>query len=277
MWTHRHQDFRVHVLPALKDNYIHLIEPDNAAALMAVDPAEPEPVVAACRTLGKPLTHVLITHHHWDHTGANESLKQAFGCRILGHARDAARIPGIDVEVRAECEALVGGLTFQVLDMPGHTLGHVAWLREDALFCGDVLFGAGCGRIFEGAPVQMWQSLRRLAALPPETRVYCAHEYTEANLRFAAHVAEEIAGAMGAAADERREAVAERMREVRALRAQGLPSVPFTIGGERKANPFLWPLDEGFRQGYARLHGLESGDELAVFTHLRARKDIFRG
>ncbi len=271
MWTHRHQDFRVHVLPALKDNYIHLIEPDNEGGLIAVDPAEPAPVRAACDALGKQLTHVLITHHHWDHTGANEALKEAFGCRILGHARDAARIPALDEGVQAESEAEAGGLAFQVLDAPGHTLGHVVWLRADALFCGDVLFGAGCGRIFEGDPPQMWRSLRRLALLPAQTRVYCAHEYTEGNLRFAMHVAEEMA-------DERlREAVAERLRKVRALRAEKLPSVPSSIGEERASNPFLWPLDEAFRRAYARRHALEEAGEVAVFAHLRARKDAFRG
>ncbi len=267
MWTHDHLvdslRFRVHQLPALADNYIYLIDDDQSDALAAVDPAEEAPVLEACEALGKRLGWILNTHHHWDHSGANEALHRATGCLVIGSAVDSARIPALGRAVRESETIRLGALSASVLDVPGHTRGHLAFLIGDALFCGDTLFGAGCGRIFEGTPEQMWASLKRLAALPGSTRVYCAHEYTEANLRFALLVRPDHAP------------LKERIERVARLRAEGRPSVPSTIAEERATNPFLWPLDADFRREYARVHGLESDRAPVVFAHLRARKDRF--
>jgi len=262
MWSYQHRNFTVHQLPALRDNYIYLIEEQNSDSLIAIDPADATPVRKACTAFGKQLTHVLNTHHHWDHTDGNISLKSSFGCRIVGADIDAERIPAIDDKVAANDLLKVGELDIRVLFVPGHTRGHIAYLLEDALFCGDTLFGAGCGRLFEGSPEQMWHSLTRLAALPDETRVYCAHEYTLANLLFAEHV---DPGHMG---------LTERVARDSKKRAEGLPTVPSTIAEEKRTNPFLWPLDSSFNAGYSEREGVVSSAP-AVFTHIRARKDRF--
>ena len=258
MWSYPHGDFTVHQLPALNDNYIYLIEAGDAVA--AVDPGEAAPVEEACTELDLALTHVLNTHHHWDHTGANLELAARHGCRIVGAAHDAARIPGIDIRIDADSAFRLGQLAVKVLNVPGHTLGHIAYVVGDALFCGDTLFGGGCGRLFEGSPAQMWDSLQRLAALPVDTKVYCAHEYTLSNLRFARRI------------DADNEALAERISRDTRARMEGRPTIPSTIGVELATNPFLRPLSPAFRTAYARAHG-SADDALAVFTAIRAQKD----
>jgi len=269
MWIYQHKHFAVHQLAALSDNYIYLIAPHNSSAnsplLIAVDPAEADPVVAACEQLGRPLTHILNTHHHWDHTGANLELKETYGCTIIGNAADAARIPGIDQALNpgdglAGEDLRLGDLKISVLDVPGHTLGHIAYVIDDALFCGDTLFGAGCGRLFEGTPEQMWHSLSRLALLADDSRVYCAHEYTLANLAFAV------------AMDPDNAALKSRLTHDQKTRQQGKPTIPSTIGMEKASNPFLRPADQAFCAAYAQAHGIDA-DALSVFTHLRACKD----
>lgn len=185
MWSYRHKDFSVHQIAALQDNYIYLIEAHNSEALIAVDPTEAAPVQAACEQLQKRLTHVFNTHHHRDHTDGNLALKDQYSCLVVGAAIDAERIPGIDIPASESSPPEIEGLVVQVLDVPGHTSGHIAFVIWDALFCGDTLFGAGCGRIFEGTPEQMWTSLEKISRLAGQTRVYCAHEYTLANLNFA--------------------------------------------------------------------------------------------
>jgi len=260
MWTYQHDGFRVHQLPALKDNYIYLIEANNGDLLAAVDPAEALPVAHACSRFERPLTHILNTHHHWDHTGGNEELKAQFGVTIIGAAADAERIPGIDIEV-SETEPLdLAGLDVRILALDGHTVGHIAYLIGDAVFCGDTLFGGGCGRVFEGSMGEMWQALEKLAALPPETKVYCAHEYTLANLRFAREV------------DADNSALRERISRDTQTRMEQQPTIPSTIGLELATNPFLRVTDESFRKSYAMKHGI-SDEPVAVFTHLRDSKD----
>jgi len=260
MWTYPHTGFRVHQLPALKDNYIYLIEADNGALLAAVDPAEAAPVVEACRALGKPLTHILNTHHHWDHTGANLELKQQYGCTVVGSSDDADRIPGIDVRVSETEPPALPGIDVRVLTVDGHTVGHIAYLIGDALFCGDTLFGGGCGRVFEGTMPEMWQSLQKLAALPAATKVYCAHEYTLANLRFARE------------ADGDNSALKQRISRDTQTRMEQQPTIPSSIGLELATNPFLRALDAGFCSGYAEKAGI-AAEPLTVFTHLRESKD----
>jgi len=260
MWSYQHAGFIVHQLPALRDNYIYLIEAHTSDALIAVDPAEAVAVRRACKKLDKPLTHILNTHHHWDHTDGNLALKKDFACLIIGSAADAARIPSIDIHVSEESPPQIAGLDIAVLDVPGHTIGHIAYVARGALFCGDTLFGAGCGRLFEGAPEQMWRSLQRLAALDSDTRVYCAHEYTLANLEFAA------------ALDRDNPVLARRIADDRQRRAQQLPTIPSTIATERATNPFLRPMDAQFRRRYAESRQLDD-DALVLFTDIRRRKD----
>ncbi|MCF7820983.1 MAG: hydroxyacylglutathione hydrolase [Mariprofundaceae bacterium] len=260
MWSYQHPGFSVYQLPALNDNYIYLIDVDNSDIMAAVDPADAAPVRKVCRELGKPLTHILNTHHHWDHTDGNKPLKSSFACQVVGAAGDAARIPEIDIEVSEESRLQLGGIDIRIIFVPGHTRGHIAFLLKDALFCGDTLFGGGCGRLFEGTPGEMWSSLSRLAALDDATQVYCAHEYTLANLRFARSV------------DPDNRDLDERISSDTRKRMAQLPTIPSTIGIERATNPFLRPADNEFCTRYATLHSIPT-DALSVFTHLRASKD----
>ncbi len=252
-------------VPALSDNYIYLIHEPGAGVTAVVDPAEAEPVLRAIERKGWNLTLILNTHHHGDHVGGNLRLKQCTGCAIIGSVwdRDRRRIPGIDRGVGDGDVVALGRTSAQVLAVPGHTLGHVAyWFPHDALlFCGDTLFGMGCGRLFEGTAAQMWASLSRLRELPPATAVYCAHEYTEANGRFALSVE-----------PENRDLIA-RMKRVGELRRNGCPTVPFRLTEELATNPFLRPDSEDLRAALALPHATDE----AVFAETRRRKDEFRG
>lgn len=249
-----------HVL-CLKDNYVWLLREPQSGKVAVVDPSEAAPVKAKLAALGWKLTHILNTHHHWDHTGGNLELKQATGATIVGPAADRDRIPGIDVAL-GECETYrFGAEPAMVFDIPGHTRGHIAfWFSEsDALFCGDTLFTLGCGRLFEGTPAQMWTSLLKLRGLPPETRVFCGHEYTQSNARFAVAI------------DPDNKALKTRAATVDAARAKGLPTVPATLAEERATNPFLRADDAAF----ARAQGLDASDPVAVLAAIRSRKDKF--
>ncbi|MDQ7010364.1 MAG: hydroxyacylglutathione hydrolase, partial [Mariprofundaceae bacterium] len=197
---------------------------------------------------------------HWDHTGANLELKSRYGCTIIGAASDAARIPGIDMQADEDTAVQLDGLTADVLSVPGHTRGHIAFVMTGALFCGDTLFAGGCGRLFEGTPEQMWQSLQKLAALPGNTKVYCAHEYTLPNLRFARSV------------DPDNAALETRIHRDTQTRMEQKPTVPSDIVEERTTNPFLRPLDRDFCASYAKQHAIDP-DPVRVFAHLRAGKD----
>lgn len=251
----------IHRIPARKDNYLWLaVEPDTDTVAI-VDPADADPVIATCESLGLGLTHILNTHHHGDHTGGNIALKARYDCVIIGPAADRDRIPGIDIAVGEADTVALGTETAQVFDVPGHTRGHIAfWFaHSEALFCGDTLFAMGCGRLFEGTPEQMWHSLSKFTCLPDETRVYCAHEYTEANARFALTV------------DPRNAALRRRAAKVAKLRAAGKATIPSTMGEERATNPFL-RADEPELQAAL---GLAEADPIAVFAETRRRKDVF--
>ena len=249
-----------HVL-CLKDNYVWLLREPESGLVAVVDPSEAAPVKARLDALGWTLTHIFNTHHHWDHTGGNLALKDATGCTIVGPRADRERIPGIDVALGEGESYRFGEETAQVFDIPGHTRGHVAfWFPDsDALFCGDTLFTLGCGRLFEGSPAQMWTSLSKLRGLPPATRVFCGHEYTQSNARFALAV------------DPDNSALKSRAARVDAARAKGLPTVPSTLAEERATNPFLRADDPAF----AKAQGLDARDPVAVFTAIRAAKDKF--
>lgn len=235
-------------ISAWSDNYVYLLRDAETGKTAVIDPTEAAPVVAALERQGLTLDRIVNTHHHADHIGGNADLKSRYGCDVVGPARDRNRIRTMDHGLQDGDVLRVGSSEAQVLFIPGHTTGHIAlWFEADAaLFCGDTLFSLGCGRLFEGTAEQMWASLSRLAALPPETRVYCAHEYTEANGRFALTV------------DAGNPDLQARMREVRELRAQGRATVPSTLGLEARTNPFL-------RAGSARR-----------FAELRQAKDEFR-
>ena len=234
-------------IPVLTDNYIYLMHGGDETAV--IDPAVAEPVLAAAAARGWTITQILNTHWHPDHVGANLAIKAATGCRITGPAGEQGKIPGIDRAVVDGDTVQVGASAGRVIDVPGHTAGHNAYYfaGSDTLFCGDTLFALGCGRLFEGTAAQMSVSLAKLMALPDDTAVYCAHEYTQANARFAVTVEPDNA-ALGA-----------RVIEIGALRAAGRPTVPSTIGRERATNPFV-------RAG-----------SVAEFAARRAAKDGFRG
>jgi len=252
---------RIEQIPVLRDNYIYLARDDSGEACAAIDPAAASPVLAALDRLGWTLTHILNTHHHHDHVGGNLELKRATGCAIVGNRVDAQRIPGIDVAVGDGDEVSLGAATARVIDVSGHTIGHIAYWFEaaDALFCGDTMFSLGCGRLFEGSPGQMWASLLRLRGLSPSARVYCAHEYTESNARFALTI------------DPDNPALRRRADEVRDLRARGLPTVPSTLAQERATNPFLRADDPALLAAA----GLAGQSAVAAFAEIRRRKDVF--
>ena len=251
----------IHQIPVLDDNYVYLAHDPDSGATAVVDPAVHEPVLAALEEKGWTLSHILNTHHHGDHVGGNMAIKQATGCTIVGPRADAGRIPGIDVEVGDGDGYSLGAAESLVFDVPGHTRGHIAyWFREsEALFIGDTLFALGCGRLFEGTPQQMWTSLGKLRDMPDQTKIYCAHEYTQANARFAITV------------EPDNEALAARVREIDAAREKDQPTVPSTLGEERATNPFLRADVESL----ARNVGLEGADAVAVFAEVRKRKDNF--
>ncbi len=249
-------------IPVLQDNYIYLAHDPVTRATAAVDPAEAAPVLAALDANGWTLTHILNTHHHWDHVGGNLTLKRETRCLVFGAERDRNDIPGLDVGLNEGDMVELGRSRAQVLAVPGHTQGHIAyWFRDDlALFCGDTLFAMGCGRLLGGTAEQMWHSLDRLRALPPDTRLYCAHEYTQTNGRFAVTLEPE------------NPALTRRMEQVDEARRQGRPTVPSKLGEELATNPFLRPESAELQ----RTLGLEGAAPVRVFAEVRRRKDAFR-
>lgn len=251
----------VHQIPVLSDNYIYLARDTASGACAVIDPALAEPVLDAAKELGWSITHILNTHHHSDHVGGNLEIKEATGCTIVGPKADAGRIPGIDSQVDDGDTYMLGEAEAKVFFVPGHTRGHIAYWFEgsDTLFSGDTLFALGCGRLFEGTPGQMWESLSKLRELPDATRIYCAHEYTQSNARFALTVEPDNAAliARAAAIDE--------------ARAKDQPTVPSTLGEERATNPFLRADQASLAAGV----GLSGADPVAVFAEVRKRKDSF--
>lgn len=257
-------------LPALSDNYIWMF--DDGRHAVVVDPGEADPVLAALAARRLELAAILVTHHHADHVGGVDALRSRLRGEVYGPARE--RIPEPCRKVRGGDRLQVLGVDFEVLDVPGHTSGHIAWFTPDlgrgadadhvpAVFSGDTLFSGGCGRLFEGTPAQMWDSLSRLSALPSDTRVCCGHEYTLSNLRFASAVEPGNADI---------EAYTDWCRSERAV---GRPTLPSSIGRERQVNPFLRCSDETVI-GSARRQGATASDPVAVLAALRQWKNDFR-
>ena len=248
-------------VPCLRDNYAWLLHDAATRTTAIVDPSEAEPVQKALRETGWRLTHILNTHHHMDHVGGNEALKAASGAVVVGPKADRDRIPAIDVALGEGETYKLGGDEARVFDIPGHTRGHIAfWFPQShALFCGDTMFAMGCGRLFEGTPAQMWSSLSKLRKLPPETRVYCGHEYTQSNAKFALAVEPDNA------------ALQSRSRQVDTARAKGEPTVPSTLREEVATNPFL----RADRPELLKAAGLDGQDPVSAFAEIRRRKDNF--
>lgn len=249
---------------AFKDNYIWLIRGGSPNRVAIVDPGDAAPVLDALAKQRLTPAAILCTHHHGDHVGGVEELLERYDVPVYGPAREhiptlTQRLHGGD---RVRLDAL--GLEFDVLDVPGHTAGHIAYHGHGLLFCGDTLFSAGCGRLFEGTAGQLHDSLTRLAALPPDTAVYCGHEYTAANLRFALTVEPDNA-------DSRR-----HQQQVHELRARNMLTLPSTIGLERRINPFLRTAAPTVREAVAQWAGQQPASEVETFAFLRRWKDGFK-
>jgi hydroxyacylglutathione hydrolase len=250
-----------HLFTCLKDNYGVLLHDTSSGATAAIDAPETAPVEAALRRRGWRLTHILVTHHHADHTQGIPALKQQHGCRVIGPRAEAGRIRDLDETVAEGDEVRLGDLVARVIETPGHTGGHITyWLPEPKLaFVGDTLFSIGCGRVIEGNAEMMWNSLRKLRALPDDAQVFCGHEYTQSNIRFARTI------------EKDNPALTQREREVEQLVAKGQPTIPVTIGAEKAANPFLRAdLPE-----VAEAVGLAGAPAWQVFAEIRGRKDRF--
>jgi len=245
----------------LQDNYGVLVHDPSTGATASIDAPEAAPVEAALKATGWRLSDILVTHHHADHTGGIVALKERHHCRVTAPKAEAHRIPAVDVEVGDGDEVTVGALKARVLETPGHTAGHISyWLPEDQLaFVGDTLFSIGCGRVIEGTPDMMWQSLLKLRALPDATQVYCGHEYTAANIRFAKTV------------EPNNKDLAAREQDVARLLAQGKPTIPSLLGAEKKENVFLRADDPAV----ASAVGLSGHAPAEVFAEVRARKNKF--
>jgi hydroxyacylglutathione hydrolase len=256
MTTHIHQFL------CLKDNYGVLVHDSSSGATASIDAPDADAVIAAAAARGWELTDLLVTHHHFDHVQGIPGLRARFPkLRVAGPAKEAARIATLDTLLGEGDYARVGSLAAKVLETPGHTAGHIVyWFEDDEIaFTGDTLFSLGCGRVFEAPYSVMWDSLVKLASLPGETEVYCGHEYTEANARFALTIEPDNA------------VLKSRATEVAALRAAGKPTVPTTVAAELAANPFL---RAELPEVQAAL-GLAGADPAAVFAEIRARKDRF--
>ncbi|MGB3743143.1 MAG: hydroxyacylglutathione hydrolase [Xanthobacteraceae bacterium] len=252
---------QTYLFGCLSDNFGVLLHDPETGATASIDAPEAGPVEAALEKTGWRLTDILVTHHHADHTAGIGELKAHHHCRVTAPRREAQRIAHVDATV-AEGEAVkVGSLQGRVLDTPGHTAGHISFVfpADKLAFVGDTLFSIGCGRVIEGDPQMMWNSLLKLRDLSDDTRFYCGHEYTEANIRFAKSI------------EPNNKALAARAEEVAKLRAAGKPSIPATIGAEKAANPFLRADDSEL----AKSLGLAGQPAWKVFAEIRERKNRF--
>lgn len=243
------------------DNFGVLLHDPDSRETAIIDAPEEAPIIAAIERTGWRPTNLLVTHHHPDHVAANEALKSRFGVTVIGPAAEADRIPGIDRKVGDGDTVRICGETARVIATPGHTAGHIVYHFPESgiLFAADTLFALGCGRVLEGTMAEMHESLEKLKALPPETIVYCGHEYTQSNARFALTI------------DPDNALLRERAREIDALRQQGLPTLPTTIAIELATNPFLRTGDPTIRQNL----GMAEASNAEVFAEIRKRKDAF--
>lgn len=247
--------------PCLNDNYGFLIRDEATGVVAAVDTPEVDAINAELDRAGWRLDLILNTHHHWDHAGGNLALKERWVCEIVAPKGEAEKISGVDRAVGDGDRVAIGETVATVIETPGHTLGHIIYHVEDegVAFVGDTIFAMGCGRLFEGTPDQMWASLGKVAALPPETTLYCAHEYTKANAAFAMTI------------DPHNEELAARTRAVGEMRARGEPTVPTDVARELATNPFLRARDPRLQAAL----GMTGAAPVDVFAETRRRKDAF--
>jgi hydroxyacylglutathione hydrolase len=249
----------IYQFPCLSDNYGFLVHDPQSGETACIDTPETAPIMAALDKTGWTLTHIWNTHHHFDHAGNNEEIKRATNCTIIGPAGEADKIPGIDHAVDDGDIVRLGAHEARILNVGGHTLGHIAYHMDGHAFVGDSLFVLGCGRVFEGTMAQMWASLQKLAALPDGTKIYCAHEYTAGNAAFAVTI------------DPDNETLQQRVAEITALRQADKPTVPSEIALERATNPFL-RAEDAHIQAHLNMQDAAAVD---VFAEIRARKDSF--
>jgi hydroxyacylglutathione hydrolase len=251
----------IYQFPARSDNYGVLIHDPDTEATASIDAPDADQVLAALAKKGWSLTHILTTHHHADHTSGNRKLKERTGCTIIGPAAEARSIPEIDIEVKEGDTVAVGSAKALVIETPGHTKGHVSYYFPEAkvAFVGDTLFSVGCGKLLEGDAKTMWRSVQKLMALPPETKVYCGHEYTRANARFALTV------------EPGNEALKARAAEAEELAKRAESALPTTIAQELATNPFLRPTSPEIQKTL----GMEGRELWEIFGETRRRKDRF--
>jgi hydroxyacylglutathione hydrolase len=250
-----------HLFVCLKDNYGVLLHDPSTGATAAIDAPEAAPIEAALAERGWRLTDILVTHHHADHTGGIAALKKKHLCRVVAPRKEASKIQNIDVTVREGDVVQVGSMVGRILETPGHTAGHISyWFKQDKLaFVGDTLFSVGCGRILEGTPEMMWQSLLKIRNLPADTQLYCGHEYTAANVHFALSI------------EPKNSALRARAEEVVRLIEKKRPTIPTTIQQEKSYNPFL----RADLHSVAGAINMEGANPESVFATIRARKDKF--
>jgi hydroxyacylglutathione hydrolase len=251
----------VEQFPCLSDNYGYLIHDTKSGLTAAIDTPESAAILAALARRGWSLDYIWNTHHHFDHAGNNLELKEKTGCKIIGPKGEADRIPGIDEAVDDGDIVSLGDAEARVLNVGGHTLGHIAFYfaEDEKAFVGDTIFALGCGRIFEGTAEQMWASLQKIAALPATTTLYCAHEYTAANARFACHI------------DGQNQALKDRAKDIDIARSKDIPTVPTRLSTELETNPFLRPHDPKIRD----FLNMADARDVDVFAEIRRQKDIF--
>jgi len=251
----------IRLFPCLSDNYGVLIHDGVSGVTASIDAPEEAAVEQALQENGWKLTHILVTHHHADHTQGIPGLKAKYGCTVVGPRAEAAKIPDLDEQVGEGDTFDFGRYTAKIFDTPGHTLGHISWWFPDAdiLFAGDTLFALGCGRVFEGTMEQMWHSLEKLGKLPRETLLYCGHEYTQANAKFALTIEPDNVE------------LKARVVEIDEKRARGEPTIPSSIGAELQSNPFL----RADRDEVKMAVGMPNADAADVFAEIRRRKDSF--
>jgi hydroxyacylglutathione hydrolase len=236
-------------VPMLSDNYAWILRDDASGAIAFVDPADGQAAIDAVEQMGGKLAMILLTHHHDDHIAGVEALRARYGAPVVGNGADAARLPSLDITVQEGGTVIFAGHTADIIDTPGHTVGHISYFFPDGpiLFCGDTMFSLGCGRMFEGTPEQFFQSFQKIAALPPETLVCAGHEYTQSNARFALSI------------DPDNALLVERAAEVDRMRASGMKTLPVRLRDELGVNPYLLAADA------------------SSFGRIRTMKDNFTG
>lgn len=249
----------VYQFPCLMDNYGFLIHEPTENKTATIDTPEAEKILEALDYKGWKLDYIFNTHHHFDHVGGNQELKEKTGCKIIGPKAEADKIPNLDFTFDENSLTKLGAEEARIFELPGHTLGHIAYYFTSAkkVFVGDTLFALGCGRLFEGTPQQMWNSLQKLIALPDDVMVYCAHEYTQSNAKFALSL------------EPNNSALVERAADIDAKRAQGIATVPTIMGLEKATNPFLRSMSLELQQNL----NMVGAKPVDIFAEVRKRKD----